>query len=109
MRLDVSYNLCSKLGSRLIFWRNYGNFSFTRPFPDFDRIFLSDLFFKVGHNKIYECLGEEAGKISSVHASGCISKSAVFARASLGLVLAVGCMEDGQGGPNFGKSCAGGS
>ena len=28
MRLDVSYNLCSKLGSKLIFWRNYGNFSF---------------------------------------------------------------------------------
>ena len=28
-------------------------FSFARPFYDFDRIFLSDLFLKVGPDKIY--------------------------------------------------------
>ena len=43
MRLDTSYNLCSKLGSKLIFGRNYGNFSFARPFPDFDCISPSKL------------------------------------------------------------------
>ena len=54
MRLDASYNLCSKLGSKLIFCgRNYGNFSFARPFLDFVCIFLSDLFLKVGPDKIY--------------------------------------------------------
>jgi hypothetical protein len=34
MRLDASYNLCSKLGSKLIFWRNYGSFSFAIKVPD---------------------------------------------------------------------------
>jgi hypothetical protein len=53
MRLDASYNLCSKLGSNLNFRRSYNNFSFTEPFLDFDHIFLSDLFLKVGPNKIY--------------------------------------------------------
>ena len=53
MRLDASYNLYSKLGSKQIFRRNYGNFSFARPLLDFDRISLSDLFFKVGPDKIY--------------------------------------------------------
>jgi hypothetical protein len=54
MRLDASYNLCSKLGSKLIFWRNYSSFSFARPFYDFDCIFPSDLFFfKVEPDKIY--------------------------------------------------------
>jgi hypothetical protein len=49
MRLDVSYNLCSKLGSKLIFWRNYGNFSFAYPFSDFDSIFLSGTVFLKPH------------------------------------------------------------
>ena len=53
MRLDVCYNLCSKLRSKLIFWRNYGNFSFANPFSDFDRIFPSVIFLKVGPDKIY--------------------------------------------------------
>ena len=53
MRLDVSYNLCSKLGSKLIFRRNYGNFSFANPFSDFDCIFPSVIFLKVGPDKIY--------------------------------------------------------
>jgi hypothetical protein len=53
MRLDASYNLCSKSGSKLIFGRHYGNFSFAIPFLDFDCIFLSDLFLKVGPDKIY--------------------------------------------------------
>jgi hypothetical protein len=50
MRLDASYNLhdnlCSKLGSKLIFLfgRNGANFSFARPFSDFECIFLSELF-----------------------------------------------------------------
>jgi hypothetical protein len=40
--------LCSKLGSKLIFFgRNYGNFSFANPFLDFDRIFLIVIPFKV--------------------------------------------------------------
>jgi hypothetical protein len=34
MRLDASYNLCSKLGSKLIFGRSYGSFSFTVKVPD---------------------------------------------------------------------------
>jgi hypothetical protein len=53
MRLDASYNRCSKLGSKLILRRYYGTFSFTRPFLDFECIFLSDLFLKVGPDKIY--------------------------------------------------------
>jgi hypothetical protein len=45
MRLDASYSLCSKLGSKLMFLiKNYGNFSFARTFPDFDYIFLSVFF-----------------------------------------------------------------
>jgi hypothetical protein len=47
MRRDASYNLCSKLGSKLIFWRNYGNFSFARPFYDFDAIFLRGIFYSI--------------------------------------------------------------
>jgi hypothetical protein len=40
MRLDSSYNLCSKLGSKLIFLtnRNCGNFSFANLFLDFETI-----------------------------------------------------------------------
>jgi hypothetical protein len=53
MRLDASYNLCSKLRSKLIFWRNYGKFSFARPFSDFDCIFLRGIFFRVRPDKIY--------------------------------------------------------
>jgi hypothetical protein len=53
MRLGVSYNLCSKLGSKLIFRRKYGNFSFARPFPDFDCIFLIVILLKVEPDKIY--------------------------------------------------------
>ena len=54
MRLDVSYNLCSKLGSKLIFWDEImGNFSFVNPFLDFDCIFLIVILFKVGPDRIY--------------------------------------------------------
>ena len=53
MRLDASYNLCSKLGSKLIFRRNYVSFSFARPFSEFDCIFLRGKFLKVGPDKIY--------------------------------------------------------
>jgi hypothetical protein len=49
MRLGASYNLCSKLGSKLIFSeQNFGNFSFARPFSDFVSIFLIVILFKVG-------------------------------------------------------------
>jgi hypothetical protein len=34
MRLDASYNLCSKLGSKQIFGRSYGSFSFAVKVPD---------------------------------------------------------------------------
>ena len=34
MRLDTSYNLCSKLGSKLVFLLNYGSFSFAIKVPD---------------------------------------------------------------------------
>ena len=34
MRLDASYNLCSKLESTLNFWRSYGSFSFAVKVPD---------------------------------------------------------------------------
>ena len=37
------------------------------------------------------------------------AKLSLFNGASLGLVLAAGCMEAGQGGPNLGKSCVVGS
>ena len=53
MRLDASYNLCSQLGSKLIFGRNYGNFSFTRPFSDFDGIFRIVILLQVGPDRIY--------------------------------------------------------
>ena len=54
MSLDAIYNLCSKIWSKLFFlWQNYGNFSFTNPFFDFNCIFLSHLFLKVEPNKIY--------------------------------------------------------
>ena len=59
MRLDVCYNLCSKLRSKLIFWRNYSNFSFANPFSDFDCIFRSVVFLKVGPDKIYACSQSE--------------------------------------------------
>ena len=48
MRLDVSYNLCSKLGSKLIFDEIIAFFfCFARPFSDFDSIFLRGVYFKV--------------------------------------------------------------
>jgi hypothetical protein len=53
MRLDrdVSYSLCSKLGSKLTFFDEISAISsFARPFLGFDRIFLSDFFFKSGMN-----------------------------------------------------------
>jgi hypothetical protein len=53
MRLHVSYNLCSKLGSKLIFGRNYGKFSFTKLFSNFDCIFLIVIPLKVGPDEIY--------------------------------------------------------
>jgi hypothetical protein len=53
MRLDANYNLCSKLGSKLIFGRNDGNFSFAGPFPNFDRISPTGIFFRVRPDKIY--------------------------------------------------------
>ena len=53
MRLDVSYNMCSKLGSKHFFQQNYGNFSFTNPFLDFDCIFPIVILFKVGPDRIY--------------------------------------------------------
>jgi hypothetical protein len=60
MRLDASYNLCSKFGSKLFFFRgrNYGNFifSFARPFLDFESLFLSGVFLKVEPDKIYAML-----------------------------------------------------
>jgi hypothetical protein len=56
MRLDANYNLCTKLGSKLMFGRNYGSFSFTRPFCDFECIFLRGIFLKVGPDKIYATL-----------------------------------------------------
>ena len=53
MRLDASYDLCSKLGSKLIFCGNYGSFRFARPFYNFECIFQRDLFLKVAPDKIY--------------------------------------------------------
>jgi hypothetical protein len=56
MRLDASYNLCSKFGSKLFFFVEEIMaifFSFARPFLDFDCIFHSDLFLKVELDKIY--------------------------------------------------------
>ena len=57
MRLDVDYNVCSKLGSIIKnvfgFGQNYGNFNFARPFLDFDCIFLSGIFLKVGPDRIH--------------------------------------------------------
>ena len=38
-----------------------------------------------------------------------VSKMALFAGARAGGDLAAGCMGDGQGGPNLGKSCAAGN
>jgi hypothetical protein len=59
MRLGVSYNLCSKLGSKLIFFlgQNYGNFSFANPFLDFDCIFPIVILLKVGPDKVYANIG----------------------------------------------------
>ena len=54
MRLDVSYNMCSKSGSKQIFFvTNYDNFSFARPVLDFDCIFLIVILEKVEPDKIY--------------------------------------------------------
>ena len=57
MHLDANYNLCSKLGSKLIFDENYGSFSFARPFYNFDCIFPRWIFLKVGPDKIYAGTG----------------------------------------------------
>jgi hypothetical protein len=60
MRLDASYNLCSKLGSKLIFGRNYGSFSLAhksaRPFSDFACIFPGGGFFTILSNPIKSTL-----------------------------------------------------
>ena len=58
MRLDVSYkvqSLLKILGSKRFFFcdKNYGNFSFTNQFLDFDRIFHIVILLKVGPDKIY--------------------------------------------------------
>ena len=53
MRLDTSYNLRSKLGSKLIFGRHYGNFSFARPFSNFECIFPIVILLKVEPGRIY--------------------------------------------------------
>ena len=51
MRLDASYNLCSKLGSKKFFGRNYGNFSFARPFSDLNAFSRGGYFLKSDPSK----------------------------------------------------------
>ena len=53
MRLDASYNLCSKLESKLIFWRSYYSFSFAIISFSFECIFLIVILLKVAHDNIY--------------------------------------------------------
>jgi hypothetical protein len=57
MRLDASYNLCSKLGSKLILNEIMTvlvlHHKSARPFSDFDCIFLRGGFFIVEPDKIY--------------------------------------------------------
>jgi hypothetical protein len=52
MPLDASYDLRLKLGSKIIFRQNYGNFSFAWPFLDFECI-ESGIFLKSHPTELY--------------------------------------------------------